>query len=163
MKHSFSCILAFRRGHPKVSILSWVRPCSLGLSPSSSRGGKISLKLRGTNVAYGSQNKSTNADQFSANIASYATNKWVDFVIQTRMDSSSAGFTKIWVDGKLVLNYSGTNNFRGHGAPYPKFGMYNGWRSRNIPNEPVTKRTLFHDEYRVAWGSAGSYNAVAPK
>ncbi len=156
--HTRVPIGASKSKHPSLG-----PPLSLGLSPTSSTGGKICLKIHGTNVAYESQSQSTEAKQFDANIADYTTNKWIDFVIQTRMDSTSAGFTKIWVDGKLVLNYTGINSFRGHGAPYPKFGMYNGWRSRNIPNEPVTKRTLFHDEYSVAWGSAGSYNAVAPK
>ncbi len=120
------------------------------------------LKLRGLDTPYPQNPNDDDKVRFKDDIASYQTNQWTDFVVHTRFDSGSAGVTQIWVNGILAFDYKGSTYYRGHGAPYPKFGLYNGWRTRNLPGETVTKRTLFHDEYRFAWGSAGSYAAVSP-
>jgi hypothetical protein len=137
-------------------------PLQLSLRPGSSTGGDIQLVLRGTDEPLAKQSKKTEYAQFRGNIAKYSTNKWVDFVVNTKFDSGSKGMTQIWVDGNLVFKYTGRNYYSGHGEAYPKFGMYNGWRTRNLNNEPVVQRTIFHDEYRAAWGKEGSYDAVAP-
>lgn len=137
-------------------------PLELNLRPNSSTDGNIFMILRGTNKPLAQQKRIEENTQFQGNIAKYSTNKWIDFVVNTKFDSGTKGKTQIWVDGNLVFKYTGRNYYAGHGDAYPKFGMYNGWRTRNLSNEPVVQRTLFHDEYRVAWGKAGSYNAVAP-
>ena len=137
-------------------------PLEMNVKPESSERGTILVKLRAQEVPYPEMVSHAERIVFNGDIAAYKTNRWIDFVVHARYDYGSAGFTQIWVDGVLALDYKGKTYYNGHGAPYPKFGHYNGWRTRNIPGEPVTTRTYFHDEYRMAWGNAGSFSAVSP-
>ena len=135
-------------------------PLALYIIPNSNDSGDFKLLIRGTNDAYPQQ---SSQPVFSELIHAYQTNRWYDFVIHTRLDSTSAGFTKVWIDGELAANYSGMTYYRGHGKPYPKIGIYNGWRTRDIPGEKVTARTIYHDEYRYAYGADGGLDVVAPR
>ena len=136
-------------------------PLEMNVKPESSESGTIRVKLRAMEMPYPQIIDNNARLVFNGDIASYKTDRWIDFVVHTRFDYGSAGFTQIWVDGVLALDYKGKTYYNGHGDPYPKFGIYNGWRTRDI-DEPVTKRTLFHDGYRIAWGNAGSFAAVSP-
>lgn len=133
-------------------------PLALFLQPESDTSGAFMVLIKATNDPYP---QTTNQSVYSKKIT-YKTDKWYDFVVQTRLDSTSAGFTKIWVDGELFVNYSGMNYFRGHGPAYAKFGFYNGWRIRDIPGERVSVRTIYHDEYRFGFGSGVGYESVSP-
>ncbi|NCU41652.1 MAG: hypothetical protein EOM19_02920 [Candidatus Moranbacteria bacterium] len=127
--------------------------------PSSASGGLIGFDIKGNNDPYP---QTASKSSFSKRDIPYQTNRWYDFVIHARFDSVN-GFTKVWMDGKQIVDFTGSNYFRGHGEVYPKFGMYNGWRTRDIPGEVVKTRTLYHDEYRFAYGpDANYYSYVAP-
>jgi hypothetical protein len=90
----------------------------------------------------------------------YQTDTWHDFVVHTRQDSVN-GFTKVWINGVLVVDYVGPNYLRGHGDSYFKAGLYTGWRVRDS-GDAVEDRTGYIDEERLAWGSGVSYATVAP-
>jgi hypothetical protein len=132
----------------------------LRIIPTSSTGGDFLFDTRGSDSSYPQLPSNKPPTTFSGIVGSYKTNEWNDFVIHIRLDSKN-GFTKLWLNGTQKVNASGSNYYRGHGPSYPKYGMYNGWRERDI-NESVTKRTVYHDEYRYGWGSGISYSSVAP-
>ncbi len=75
----------------------------------------------------------------------------------------------IWKPGSLsrrgrtaqkVLSAKGPNTYNDERMPYFKMGIYKGWKA-GMPVGSVTRRTLFHDEFRMV-GPGGSYGAVAP-
>lgn len=132
---------------------------ALFLTPETDTTGKFKIWIKGTNDPYP---QSSNSTVFNSDVVNYQTNRWYDVVVNTRLDSAGGGFTKIWIDGQLVVNYSGMNYYRGHGPAYAKFGFYNGWRTRDIPGEKVNVRTIYHDEYRFGFGPGVGYDSVFP-
>jgi hypothetical protein len=132
---------------------------ALFLVPKSRESGQFKFWVRGTDEPYPQEKSQV---QFHQEIHEYQTDHWYDFVIHTRLDSTSAGFTKVWINGKLVVDHSGATYYRGHGNSYPKLGFYNGWRTRDLPGEAVRVRMIYHDEYRYAFGAAGGYEKVSP-
>lgn len=86
-------------------------------------------------------------------------NKWTDWVINVRWDYTSNGFIKAWKDGVLVLDYKGPTSYNDQNGPFFKMGIYKGWEK--IAVDQVSRRTIFHDEFRMA-GPNGSYQSVAP-
>jgi hypothetical protein len=131
------------------------------LSPESDSTGSIIFNIKGSDKPYPQLPDNRPKDVFEKTIVSYQTGKWYDFVIHTRLDSKE-GFTKVWFQGGQIVDYYGPNYYAGHGKCYLKFGLYNGWRERNI-DEPVTTRTLYHDEFRFAWGEGADYDMICPK
>lgn len=90
--------------------------------------------------------------------------EWVDWVFNWRWDwrENGTGFSRIWKQGKLVADYAGPNCYNDVTGPYLKFGVYKwDWKDRNFV-DTVTKRLVYHDEFRVA-GADGSYALVAPR
>ncbi len=117
----------------------------------------------------GGQTGLTQGDKLSVNVlikdvSRYTTDKWVDFVIHAKFTSDSAGFLRIWIDGIQEINYSGPLDHVGNGPPYPKLGLYMGaWREANVDEtDPVVERTLYHDDFKIAWGPGAGYDSVAP-
>ena len=47
-----------------------------------------------------------------------------------------------------------------HG-PIFKMGLYKGWSKPETPSDAVSRRTLYHDEFRMA-GPTATYQDVAP-
>ncbi len=91
----------------------------------------------------------------------YVADQWHDIVMHLKMTPDSAGFWRMWWDGVKVLDYSGPVDHVGNGHPYPKFGLYIGWKDRQM-DDPVYEKTLYHDEFKVAWGAGVGYDDVAP-
>ena len=89
---------------------------------------------------------------------------WNDFVFNWRWAHSpgQGGFTKVWVNGTQLVDYTGPNCYNDDIGPYAKFGIYKGWRDRVSPTDTVQTRLVYHDEYRVA-GANGTYEMVAPR
>ena len=58
---------------------------------------------------------------------------------------------------------NGGNTYNDIKGPWFKMGIYKSlWNARKFDlDSPITERTLYHDELRVARGSDG-YNLVAP-
>ncbi|MBK1646900.1 hypothetical protein CKO25_20190 [Thiocapsa imhoffii] len=141
-------------------------PLAIQLEPTSDNAGKIVVKIRGMDDPYPQQRVSGNSHvKFNRSVYEYKTDEWIDFVVHTRLSSDSHGFTKIWVNGELVVDYKGMNYYLGHGEGYPLHGLYMGWANTPKDNpEPVIEREIFHDSLRLSRGSwGGSYEAVAPK
>ncbi|QVL50296.1 MAG: heparin lyase I family protein [Thiocapsa sp.] len=96
------------------------------------------------------------------NIGAYRTGEWNSFVINIRFDPVY-GFAKVWINGKLGIDYDGPVYHYGVGNPYPIWGNYLDWWER-ITNDPaIFERTLYYDEIRIATGEESSYDSVAPK
>lgn len=132
---------------------------AFSLIPKTDNSGNIRISLKGIDIPYPQTEKQPHDVWDETN--TYQTDKWHKLVIHTRLDYSD-GFTKIWLDGEKVIDYKGKNYYRGHGKCYAKFGLYNGWRDRNI-DEPVKTRTIYHDDFRFAYGDSANYDLVAPK
>jgi len=60
-----------------------------------------------------------------------------------------------------VIDQDGPNAFNDAHGPYFKMGLYKGWRDSDPPNDAVSRRVLYHDEFRMG-GSEASYEDVAP-
>jgi hypothetical protein len=97
-------------------------------------------------------------------LGKYKRGAWTDFVFNWKWayDHGQGGFTKVWLDGALVVDYQGPNAYNDPAGPYVKYGIYKGWRNRNDPPDSVSTRVVYHDEFRIA-GENGSYAAVAPR
>jgi hypothetical protein len=100
----------------------------------------------------------------SKSLGKYKTGVWTDFVFNWKWayDHGQGGFTKIWLNGELVVDYNGPNAYHDKAGPYLKYGIYKGWRDRYDPPDSVSTRVIYHDEIRLA-GENGSYAAVAPR
>jgi hypothetical protein len=99
----------------------------------------------------------------NTSLGKYKRGAWTDFVFNWKWayDHGQGGFTKVWIDGELVVDYVGPNAYNDPAGPYLKYGLYKGWRDRNDPPDTVSTRVVYHDEFRIA-GENGSYAAVAP-
>lgn len=140
-------------------------PIALYLSPKTHTSGEIGFLIRASDGPYPQPFPlpTVYSNKSSKNPMTYTAGRWHDFVIHSRLDSGKDGFIKIWLNGKLSVDYSGPNYARGHGGANRKFGIYNGWRTRDIPGETVNTRTLYFDEYRFGYGDGVDYHSVAPR
>lgn len=86
---------------------------------------------------------------------------WVDWVIHVKL-SDTDGIIQVWRQGEQIVDWRGDNHQieKDEGA-YLKFGLYSSQYEKN-PLEGATRRTVYHDELRVA-GSDGNYELVAPR
>jgi hypothetical protein len=91
----------------------------------------------------------------------YEVDQWTDWVVRVKWSYRSDGILQIWKNGKLVVDQQNKPNcFNDSKMPYPKIGIYKGWKDPTQVGN-ITKRVLFHDEFRIA-GPRGSYESVAP-
>jgi hypothetical protein len=133
-------------------------PIALYLEPSSSTGGKIKILIRASSAPYPQPFPLPTV--YGNTFADYVAGQWTDFVMYYRLDYTTAGLVKAWINGELKLDYAGPNYARGHGGGNRKFGIYSGWRGGLNPEEVTTTRTLYFDEYAFGWDVA--YEDVAP-
>jgi hypothetical protein len=78
-------------------------------------------------------------------------NKWHDFLMHVNWTDKETGFTKIWVNGELVIDKEGktinkiVKNKEGkiHGPSF-RFGVYNGSRY-----EPVKTQIAYYDAFKA--------------
>ncbi len=98
----------------------------------------------------------------SFNLGKIKKGQWNDFVIHTKWSYGPDGFTKIWLNGKVVLDYKGPNHFNiERKYPFAKFGLYKwGW-AENPNASKVSKRVIYQDEIRIGDENA-TYADVAP-
>jgi hypothetical protein len=84
---------------------------------------------------------------------------WHDFVVNVRWTHLSTGFLKVWLNGELLVDYTGPT-YMDYGAgkgPYFKMGDYKG-----IYNWPGTgPRYFYMDEFRMG-GESCTYDEVNP-
>lgn len=93
------------------------------------------------------------------NLAPATKGAWHDFVVNVRWTHLSTGFLKVWLNGDLLVDYTGPT-YMDYGAgkgPYFKMGDYKG-----IYNWPGTgPRYFYMDEFRMG-GENSSYDEVSP-
>ena len=90
-----------------------------------------------------------------------AYGQWVDWVIHVKF-ADEDGITQVWRDGKRIVDWRGDNHqTEKHEGAYLKFGLYSAQYEKS-PQETDPKRTVYHDELRVA-GADGNYELVAPR
>ena len=91
----------------------------------------------------------------------YQTGVWTDWVVHVKWSYQSDGILEIWKNEKQVVDQSGPNTFNDAKGPYFKMGIYKGWKDPDRPSDAVSKRILYHDEFRMA-GANATYKDVAP-
>ena len=91
----------------------------------------------------------------------YRKGVWTDWVVHVQWSYRADGVLQIWQNGKKVVDRKGPNTFNDAKGPYFKMGIYKGWKDPKRPSDAVTRRVLYHDEFRMA-GVSGRYEDVAP-
>lgn len=91
----------------------------------------------------------------------YQRGVWTDWVIHVKWSYGPDGLLQVWKDGDKVIDQDGPNAFNDERGPFFKMGLYKGWRDPNRPSDAVSKRILYHDEFRMG-DSEASYDDVAP-
>jgi hypothetical protein len=92
----------------------------------------------------------------------YRKGAWTDWVVHVKWSYRSDGLLQVWKDGKKVVEQKGPNAFNDKKGPYFKMGLYKGWKNPKNRSDAVTKRVLYHDEFRMA-GADARYEDVAPQ
>ncbi len=91
----------------------------------------------------------------------YRTGVWTDWVVHVKWSYEPDGILRVWKDGQKVIDQSGPNTFNDAEGPFFKMGLYKGWHDPNRPSNHVSRRLLYHDEFRMGGFQAG-YDDVAP-
>ena len=74
--------------------------------------------------------------------------RWNDVVINAKWTDKDDGFLRIWINGKLAYDYTGTTTEKGLKA-YHKFGIYDSYLSRYTSGK-IPTRVVYYDEVRTA-------------
>jgi len=87
--------------------------------------------------------------------ASFKQNEWNDVVIHFKRAWDSSGIYKVWVNGALVVNFTGPTAIRNHDSMRFKAGMYFG--------ETIVNHTwvTYYDNMRIG-NASSSYAEVDP-
>jgi len=91
----------------------------------------------------------------------YRQGVWTDWVIHVKWSYEPDGVLQVWKNGARLIDQKGPNAFNDRHGPFFKMGLYKGWRDPNRPGDAVSRRVLYHDEFRMG-GSGASYDDVAP-
>jgi polysaccharide lyase-like protein len=90
-----------------------------------------------------------------------AYGEWVDWVLHVKF-ADKDGIIQVWRNRKQIVDWCGDNHqTEKHEGAYLKFGLYSA-QYEQCPPKTDFKRTVYHDELRVA-GAGGSYDLVAPR
>lgn len=88
-------------------------------------------------------------------------NVWTDWVMHVKWSYESDGILQVWKSGEKVIDYTGPNTFNDAKGPFFKMGLYKGWQKPTTPSDAVSKRVLYHDEFRMG-GPNATYKDGAP-
>ncbi len=91
----------------------------------------------------------------------YPRDVWTDWVVHVKWSFRPDGFLQVWKDGRKVIDQNGPNAFNDTRGPFFKMGLYKGWGDPRKRSDAVSKRVVYHDEFRMA-GADASYADVAP-
>ncbi|MBN1508228.1 MAG: polysaccharide lyase [Sedimentisphaerales bacterium] len=91
----------------------------------------------------------------------YQKGVWTDWVVHVKWSYRQDGLLQVWKDGVKVIDQDGPNAFNDKDGPFFKMGLYKGWSDPNRRSDKVSKRVLYHDEFRMG-GSEAGYEDVAP-
>jgi len=87
---------------------------------------------------------------------------WLDWIIRVYFNYEGNGYTQVWLNGDLVVDFSGVNASNDDVGPYMSFGVYKwGWRDDIFGN--VVDRLYYFDELRIGRAALGcGYADVNP-
>ena len=91
----------------------------------------------------------------------YRKERWTDWVVHVKWSYRPDGILEVWKNGKRIVEQKGPNAFNDKKGPYFKMGLYKGWKDPRRAGDALSKRVLYHDEFKMA-GADGSYEDVAP-
>ncbi len=91
----------------------------------------------------------------------YETGVWTDWVVHVRWSYGQDGLVEVWKNGQKVINQSGPNAFNDAHGPFFKMGLYKGWGDPKKGGDAVSRRLVYHDEFRMG-GADATYQDVAP-
>lgn len=91
----------------------------------------------------------------------YRRNLWTDWVVHIKWSFKPYGILQIWKNGEKVIDQNGPNTFNDAHGPIFKMGLYKGWSKPETRSDAVSRRVLYHDEFRMA-GPTATYQDVAP-
>ena len=89
----------------------------------------------------------------------YKVGEWTDWVFRVRWNWTGDGELQVWKNGVEVIKTKGPIGYNDAVMPYFKMGIYKPLWKNYVG--VVTKRVMYHDEFRMA-GPGGSYYDVAP-
>ncbi len=91
----------------------------------------------------------------------YQRNLWTDWVVHIKWSFKPDGLLQVWKNGEKVIDQNGPNAFNDAHGPIFKMGLYKGWSKPTTRSDAVSRRVLYHDEFRMA-GATATYQDVAP-
>ncbi len=91
----------------------------------------------------------------------YQRNCWTDWVVHVKWSYQSDGILQVWKNGEKLVDQNGPNAFNDAHGPIFKMGLYKGWHKPPTQPDTVSRRVLYHDEFRMA-GAGATYQDVAP-
>jgi len=91
----------------------------------------------------------------------YETGVWTDWVVHVRWSFGQDGVVEVWKNGQKVIDQTGPNAFNDAHGPFFKMGLYKGWSDPKKSSDAVSKRLVYHDEFRMG-GADAVYKDVAP-
>jgi hypothetical protein len=95
------------------------------------------------------------------NLGPYERGVWTDWVVRVKWSYGPDGVLKVWKNDRIVIDQDGPNTFNDAQGPFFKMGLYKGWGDPQKDCDAVTRRVLYHDEFRMA-GAEATYQDVAP-
>lgn len=87
--------------------------------------------------------------------------KWNDWVVNYNPQYNSSGFVKIWLNGKLVVNYSGPCHYNGSWFPYWKLGIYKWLWMGSGSSSTTTQRVYYVDDVKTGDNTASESTFVS--
>jgi hypothetical protein len=91
----------------------------------------------------------------------YQKGVWTDWVVHIKWSYKPDGFLQVWRDGRQVIDQNGPNAFNDATGPFFKMGLYKGWGGARQRAGGVSRRIIYHDEFRMGDAEA-TYEDVAP-
>jgi hypothetical protein len=152
-------IVAQWHGSPDFALGETWRNPVMALSTTDGRWSLLNRWDAKKNTFEGGKRRYGGAKRYD--LGPYRKGVWTDWVVHVKWSYRADGFLRVWRDGRKVVDQDGPNAFNDAKGPYFKMGIYKGWKDPKRPSDAVTKRILYHDEFRMA-GASGRYEDVAP-
>lgn len=87
--------------------------------------------------------------------------QWNDWVVNYNPQYNSSGYVKIWLNGKLVVNYSGPCHYNGSWFPYWKVGIYKWLWMGSGSSSTTTERVYYVDDVKTGDNTASESTFVS--
>lgn len=87
--------------------------------------------------------------------------QWNDWVVYYNPQYNSSGVVKVWLNGKLVVNYSGPCFYNGSWFPYWKLGIYKWLWMGSGSSSTTTQRVYYVDDVMTGDNTASESTFVS--